>query len=134
MGTFKVTVGLAHPMHRVFQDCVAIVDTGATHSVIPASLLKDLGVESCETAMVALADNKTVELPLGEARFRLPDGRERTTTVLFGDEGIFLLGATTLELFGVVPDTTHRRLVPDRLLMVGMRAAGSGGVIQETLE
>ena len=129
---FEVRVGLAHPFQREFHDHAAIIDTGAHHSVFPASVLAGLGVEACDTAMVTLGDGTTVEFSLGEARLRMEDGRERTVPVLFGtQDALFLLGATTLQIFGLVPDTTEHRLVPSRLLVVGARAMpNTGGVIQ----
>ena len=132
MGMFEVKVGLAHPFQREFHDHMVIVDTGAHHSVFPASVLENLAIEPCDTAIVMLGDGKTVEFPLGEARLRMEDGRERTIPVLFGSEDdLFLLGATTLQIFGLVPDTTDHRLVPSRLLVVGMRATPTtGSVIQ----
>ena len=129
---FEVNVGLAHPFQREFHDHAAIVDTGAHHSVFPASVLESLGVEPCDSAIVMLGDGKSIEFPLGEARLRMEDGRERTVPVLFGSQDdLFLLGATTLQIFGLVPDTTDHRLVPARLLVVGARAVpATGGVIQ----
>ena len=130
MGMFEVKVGLAHPFQREFHDHMTIVDTGAHHSVFPASVLEGLGVEPCDSAIVVLGDGKSVEFALGEARLRMEDGRERTVPVLFGSEDdLFLLGATTLQVFGLVPDTTDHRLVPARLLVVGMPAAPTNGGI-----
>ena len=132
MDKFEVNVGLAHPFHRDFHGHMAIVDTGAHHSVFPASVLHSLGIEPCDSAIVMLGNGKSIEFPLGEARLRMEDGRERTMPVLFGSQDdLFLLGATTLQIFGLVPDTTDHRLVPARLLVVGARATPTtGGVIQ----
>lgn len=129
---FEVKVGLAHPFQREFHDHMATVDTGAHHSMFPASVLEGLGVEACDTAIVMLGDGKSIEFALGEARLRMEDGRERTVPVLFGTEDdLFLLGATTLQIFGLVPATTDHRLVPARLLVVGMPATPTtGSVIQ----
>ena len=48
---------------------------------------------------------------VGEARFKIGD-RERISQVVFGPEGRFLLGAVTLQSFGLIADTTHHRLIP----------------------
>ena len=57
-----------------------------------------------------LADERTVEYDVGEARIRL-NGRERTTLVVFGpDDAEPLLGATTLQLFNMAVDTVNERL------------------------
>ena len=84
MGKFEVTIGLAQPFQREFHDHMAIVDTGARHSVFPASVLEGLGIEPCDSAMVMFGDGKSIEFALGEARLRMEDGRERTVPVLFG--------------------------------------------------
>ena len=60
-----------------------------------------LGVVVIEQVAFRLADERTVEHDVGEARIRL-DGRERTTLVIFGpDDAEPLLGATTLQLFNM---------------------------------
>jgi hypothetical protein len=46
------------------------------------------------------------------------DGRTLHTTCLFGPrDGLSLLGAVTLEQFGLSPDPLARRLVPARVPM-----------------
>jgi clan AA aspartic protease len=90
----------------------ALVDTGATHTLVPANTLRELGVAPLERIMFQLADERTVEYPIGEVRIRL-DGRERTAVVVFGPEDAApLLGATTLELFNLGVDPVGQRLVP----------------------
>ena len=37
---------------------------------------------------------------------------EATNRVVFGEEGQYLLGATTLQVFGLIPDTSRHELVP----------------------
>lgn len=49
---------------------------------------------------------------MAETRVRL-DGQTRITLVIFGEEGTDpLLGAYTLEGFGLAPDPVGRRLIP----------------------
>jgi predicted aspartyl protease len=57
-------------------------------------------------------------MDLGQAEVRL-EGQQLTTLVGFGEDGTRpLLGAYTLEGFGLVPDPVGRRLVPvEGLLM-----------------
>ena len=90
----------------------ALVDTGATHTFLPRNLLAELGIRPTERAPFQLADDRTVEYPVGEARIRL-DGRERTTIVVFGsDAAAPLLASTSLELFNMAVDPIGRRPVP----------------------
>ena len=73
-----------------------------------------------ESQTVVLADGSRRTYDLGEARFRFDD-RERTSPVLFGPEDIYILGAGTLQSFGLIADTTQHKLIPSPMLMVGFR-------------
>ena len=111
MGTFSVTVEIGTPSAGEFTQVEALVNTGATDTVLPAEALVRLGIQAIETVSFELADNRIVEYQVGEARVRL-DGRERTTLVVFGPEGSTpLLGTTTLQLFNLALDPTRERLV-----------------------
>ena len=103
-----------------------IVDTGATYSMLPASLLeKELGLSPVEEMTFTLADDEKRAYGLGEARFRY-EGGERTTPVVFGPEDVYLLGAVSLESLGLIVDTTRHKLVPSQeLYLVGIRQSGS---------
>ena len=118
MGSFEVTVGVASPGAAEFQDIEVVVDTGAAHSFLPASFLEGLGVPRTRTRAFKLADGTRKTYDLGEARFRI-EGREMNSPVVFGEEDISLLGATTLENFDLIADTTNLRLIdaPDALLV-----------------
>ena len=95
-----------------FQSMEALVDTGAVYSMLPDSLLRDkLSLTPMEEASFTLADGSTKILGVGEARFKIGD-RERISQVVFGPEGGFLLGAVTLQSFGLIADTTNHRLIP----------------------
>ena len=58
MGTFSVDVEIGDPQGREFVVVNALVDTGATYTALPESLLNRLGVR-----------------PRADRRFRLADGR-----------------------------------------------------------
>jgi clan AA aspartic protease len=99
------------PSGGEFVQVEALVDTGATYSVLSRDVLGPLGIEAIETISFESADDRIVEYEVGEARVRL-DGRERTTLVVFGPVGATpLLGATTIQLFNLAVDTTKERLV-----------------------
>ena len=127
MGMFSVPVEVAHPLKGCFTGVDLVVDTGATFSVLPRSLLRSIGVDATEQCEIKMADGKLHVCDMGEARFRLPDGRERTTPVVFapGDD-VYLFGAVTLEEFGLVPDTDGARLVPARVLLMHVEGAIAG--------
>ncbi len=88
------------------------MDTGASYTWAPASLLQALGIAPTFRFPFVLADGRHIEKEMAETKVRL-DGQERTTLVVFGDEDTQpLLGAYTLEGFGLVPHPVGRRLIP----------------------
>ena len=50
MGIFRVRIEVGDPQGSRFEDVDALVDTGASHSAAPASLLRRLGIEPYQTA------------------------------------------------------------------------------------
>lgn len=107
-------------MSRVrFEPVDALVDTGATYTVLPRPLLEELGVPPHTRAPFVLADGREVERELGRAWIRI-DGREEFSLVVFGDQA--LLGAVTLEELRLAPDPVSRRLVPVPALMMRIAA------------
>jgi 4a-hydroxytetrahydrobiopterin dehydratase len=89
-----------------------VVDTGAFYTLVPASLLHELGVQATFRRHFEIADGRTIERDVGEVAVRL-DGKIIHTLCVFGDEGSEpLLGAFTLEGFAVLPDPVNKRLTP----------------------
>ena len=112
MGTFTVELQVGASAGGNFINVEALVDTGASHTMLPGDLLLSLGVEAIESVSFKLADERVVEYQVGEARLRL-DGRERTVLIVFGPEDAApLLGATTLELFNLGVDPVGQNLMP----------------------
>ena len=81
MGVFEVGVGVRGKNGGV--ELLAMVDTGATDTVIPPSILMEVGVEVEARRRFTLADGSHVELGVGEARLSL-NGQEWTCPVVFG--------------------------------------------------
>jgi predicted aspartyl protease len=115
VGTFRVRIEVGSPERERFEPVDARVDTGATYTVLPRSLLRDLGIAPHRRAQFVLADRRRVERGLGRAWVRV-EGREEYSLVVFGDDA--LLGAVTLEEVGLAPDPVSRRLVPVPALMM----------------
>lgn len=112
MGTFRVTIQVGDARGQRWQAVEALVDTGATYTWIPVPVLAALGLRPSFRFPFLTADGRRIERDMTETRVRL-DGQERTTLVVFGDEGTqSLLGAYTLEGFGLAPDPVNRRLIP----------------------
>ena len=111
MGMFDAAFGIAHPTEGEFADTTAIVDTGALYTVLSASFLKGLNIPVKGQKDFTLADGSVKRYCYGEARCRL-NGEVLTTIVVFGEEGVALLGAVTLETFGLIADTSNQMLIP----------------------
>ena len=91
-----------------------LVDTGATFSVIPKALARELGIApSRHSMMVTLADGRRRRWPFGLALFRIGD-REVGSTLLVGDVAEPILGVETLEALGLAVDPRKGRLIPTR--------------------
>ena len=113
MGTFTVSATLGHPDRRETQVILdLLVDTGATWSLIPPEAARSLGIEPLETRPVRTADGRRLDLPLAEVRFTI-NGRSLTTPCLIGaPDAPAVLGAVTLEAFGLAADRVQKVLVP----------------------
>ena len=113
MGAFQVEIGVGNPMGGDWRPVSALVATGATHSMMPAELLAALRLAPAESIRFRMANGARAEYGVGEARFRV-EGQEWTCPVVFGPDDQYLLGATTLEIFGLAVDpvSPNPRLVP----------------------
>ena len=96
----------------------ALVDTGASTTSLPSSMLRELGIEPIMRKSFRFAQGEVREMPVGEARIRLA-GKEFTTQFVFNDEGTApLLGALALEAAYMAVDPVGQRLIPvEGLLM-----------------
>lgn len=118
MGITETTVRLVNP---AFPDrsieVEMIVDSGAIFSVVPAALLKRIGIapRGCET--FELANAHSVRREIGDALYDI-EGRIGAAPVVFGRRGdACLLGAVTLEALGLRLDPLRRQLRPLKLLI-----------------
>ena len=112
MGTFAVPIQLGSLTGGTFVNLNALVDTGATYTTLPASMLNQLGIQPEGSRRFRLADNRQIEYEVGQARLRL-EGQELVVLVVFAPEDASpLLGATALEIFGLGVDPIEQRLIP----------------------
>ena len=110
MGSFRVQLQVGKPGNGHTETVDALVDTGATFSMIPASMLQRLGIEPDETRLFRIASNEIVEYMTGDAIF-WANGRRSSGRVVFGPENHYVMGATTLELLQLMVDPIHQRLI-----------------------
>ena len=113
MGLTFLEVEVAGPATPEQSETVEfLVDSGAVHSVVPATLLDRLGIEPLDEQDFRLADGTKVTRRKGGAVFRY-GGRIGVADVIFGEDGDSnLMGATTLESLGLVLDPLRRELRP----------------------
>lgn len=121
MATFTIPLEVADPQGRRYETVDVLVGSGATYTALPASVLGRLGVVPHSARRFVLADGSRVERGFGRAWMRI-DGREELSPVVFWDEGAQpLLGAVTLEIFGLGIDWVNGRLMPVDALMLALR-------------
>ena len=87
-----------------------LVDSGASYSLLPENVWRELGLEPQETLEFILADGTKIERNASECIIRL-NGKERHTPVILGQPGDEpLLGVITLENLGLILDPFQRTL------------------------
>ena len=128
MGTFMYPIEVGNPQGQRFERVEALVDTGATFTVLPGSLLRGLGIPAQRRIRFRLADGSVLEREAGETLVRL-DGQVITTTVVFAEEGApSLLGVVTLETALLAVDPVRQQLIPTEALVMAGLGAGSPAV------
>jgi clan AA aspartic protease len=113
MGLTHVTVTVGNPANGGGRERVrCLVDSGAVYSLIPGSVLERLGIAAHSTREFILANGDAIQRRLATATFEY-EGRRGDSIVIVGEPGGDpLLGATTLEGFGLVLDPFRRELRP----------------------
>jgi clan AA aspartic protease len=110
----KVRVGNPANGHRA-EEVRCLVDSGAVYSLIPATILRKLHIKPHSTREFVLADGQVIRRRLATATFEYERLRG-DSMVIVGEPGDdALLGATTLEGFGLVLDPFRRELRPMKL-------------------
>ncbi len=121
MGTFHTRIELAAGPDGPFEPFEALVDTGATYTLVPGPALTRPGIAPIETQSFVIADGSRVEREIGVAVIRI-GGRTRPSVVVFGDDDAErLLGAVTLREFCLGVDPVGRQLVTMPGYLVGLR-------------
>ena len=113
MGTFFTEAQLAAPTRPDRREAVKLlVDSGSMYTWVSGSSLRDLGLQPTERRRVLTIEGRTTERGLTEILITL-EGRTLHTLCLFGEPGdLEVLGAYTLEGFGLGIDPVQRRLIP----------------------
>ena len=112
MGVFNWPVRISGMERDDWREIEATVDTGATYTVIPAELLRDMEVTVNRRSVFELADGRRLEMVMGRVWITI-HGVTEATPVVFGQDGTApLLGAITLQELALAVDSVGERLVP----------------------
>ncbi len=113
MGLTSLPVNISQPADaKKSKTLKFLIDSGAIYSVVPTSVLKELGINPDEEREFILANGQTMKRSIGVATFRYK-GRTGGAPVVFGKkDDSTLLGATTLEAMGFVLNPFKRDLLP----------------------
>ncbi len=113
MGITHIRAGIANPSRpSKITSIEFLVDTGAVFSIVPASILRKLGIRPHSSRTFTLADGTEITRRIGAAIFVL--GKEKAASpVIFGKKGDSpLLGTISLESLGLMLDPLKRVLRP----------------------
>lgn len=111
MGITTVSLKVKNPQNpvKVFEG-EFLVDSGATYTVVPASVLKKLNIKPQGEEAFSLADGRIIKRKVGSALYEY-EGIERAAPILFGEkDDALLLGTFTLEALGLTLDPLKRKL------------------------
>ena len=112
VGTFFQTITVANLGTGRSVTLDAPVDTGATLTSLPVSLLRSIGVEPADRWDFELADGSVVRQEVGHILVTV-EGRATPTLCAFAPEDSTpLLGVVVLESVGFTVDPVNLRLVP----------------------
>jgi clan AA aspartic protease len=112
MGLMSLKLEVGNPAKpEVTYPIEFLIDSGAIHSVVPARLLRKLGIKPLDKREFRLANGTTIVRKKGIALFKYRD-RIGGADVIFGENGdSTLLGATTLESLELALDPLRRELI-----------------------
>ena len=111
MGVFSVSVGIGDPTGKRYRDIELVVDSGSSYTSLPASMLREVGVQPHKRQRFVMADGRRVESEIGRTWVRI-NGEQEMTIVVFAEEDTPpLLGAITLQEFGLGIDPVNHKLV-----------------------
>ncbi len=88
-----------------------MVDTGATYSFMPASMMRELGIVPNRTMTFRLANGQAVDYPVGRGVVQV-NGYAEVVAICFGPDDVQpLIGIVTLEELGLAVDPVERKLI-----------------------
>lgn len=118
MGITKAKLIIKNPSSpKKFVEGEFLIDSGASYTVLSKKYVEKLGLKPSFEQEFILADGRVVKRLIGNAIVEF-QGREVASPVVLGKEhDSLLLGALTLEGFGLVLDPFARKLYPAKLML-----------------
>ena len=119
MSIFRFPIEIRDASGEQFQRVEAWVDSGASYTLVPGTLLEGLGHTPDHNLRFSLADGSITELSVSQVTIRI-NGETRVVSCVFGGyDSEPLLGATALEEFALGVDPLNHTLVPVVLKLLG---------------
>ena len=112
---FDATLTVYSPDGSRCREIVAPVDTRSFHSVIPAEILRELGIEPVIESVFNFRDGSIGKLPIGLARVTLPGKTGHSKSLSAKDPRQTVIGSLTLTELALAADPEHERFVPAEL-------------------
>jgi predicted aspartyl protease len=121
VGITQLKVRVGNPADRRRSEIVeCIVDSGAIFAIVPATVLRRIGVRPNRREEFTLADGRHATRRLADAIFEIA-GRQGASPVIVGERGdATVLGAVTLESLGLMLDPLKRELRPLPMLLLSV--------------
>ncbi|MCY4625340.1 MAG: hypothetical protein OXC99_10135 [Chloroflexi bacterium] len=118
MGTFYWPMTVSTVTGEGSREIETLVDTGATYSMVPENVLREIGIAPIRASFFQLADGSRERMQMGRMLVSI-GGLAEICPVVFGPENARpLIGAVTLEALLLTVDPIKRRLVStDGLLL-----------------
>ncbi len=118
MGTFFVEIQIANPSAQRWTTLEALVDTGASTTSVPGSILRELGVTPLRQNNFRFAQGEVRTMEIGQTWIRVADAQFITQMIFNEEETTPLLGALALEGAYMAVDQVSQKLIPvEGLLM-----------------
>lgn len=118
MGLTEVDLTIKNPVNPKKQiQGKFLVDSGAFYTVVPAAFIKRIDIKPQLSREFTLADGKTIKRSIGGAIVKF--GQEEVySPVVLGKKGDNpLMGALTLEAFGLALDPFQRKLYRAKMML-----------------
>ena len=117
MGITYLTAPVTGPT-GVTAEVEFLIDSGSQYTLLPYETWSDLKLKPIRTHAFRLADGTPIERQLSQCQIQL-SGEVMYTPVILGepDDPQALLGAITLEEFGLMLNPFNRALVPMKMML-----------------